>query len=250
MNTLENSTSQEKDKRKEFFGLIEHFVAGGMPSHEFGRNLGLFISRQNMSRILFMHELYTKILDVHGVVMEFGVRWGQNLAMFECFRGIYEPFNHNRKIVGFDTFEGFASLDEKDGSGPIIKTGSYNVSPGYEKILERILDYHENESPIAHIKKYELVKGDAVRTVPQYFKDNPHTLVALAYFDFDIYRPTYESLKIIKDYVTKGSVIAFDEVNCQAFPGETLALKEIFGLDKYAIKRTRYESVASYLVIK
>ena len=53
------------------------------------------------------HELYQKILNVHGVVIEFGTRWGQNLALFESFRGMYEPYNHFRKIIGFDTFEGF-----------------------------------------------------------------------------------------------------------------------------------------------
>ena len=39
--------------------------------------------------------------------MEFGVRWGQNLITLNNLRGIYEPFNHSRKIIGFDTFEGF-----------------------------------------------------------------------------------------------------------------------------------------------
>ena len=48
-----------------------------------------------------MVEIYRKILDVHGVIMEFGVRWGRNLALFESLRGIHEPFNHNRKIVQY-----------------------------------------------------------------------------------------------------------------------------------------------------
>mgnify|MGYP003971701973 CR=1 FL=1 len=28
------------------------------------------------------NEIYKKIIDVHGVIMEFGTRWGQNLALF------------------------------------------------------------------------------------------------------------------------------------------------------------------------
>jgi hypothetical protein len=240
-------TEKEKCARADFREL---FSRCGIPDAERLNNLGLYISRQNLSRVLYMHELYIKIINVHGVVVEFGVRWGQNLALFYNFRGIYEPFNHNRKIIGFDTFEGFASLDEKDGPGEIMRAGSYGVPSGYERELEQILNYHESENPISHIKKYELIKGDATVTAKKYFEDNPHTIVALAYFDFDIYKPTYECLKIISAHVTKGSVIAFDEINCKEFPGETAALKEVFGLDKYAIKRVPYNTPTSYIVVE
>ena len=78
---------------------------------------------------------------------------------------MYEPFNHNRKIIGFDTFEGFAGVSQRDGGDEIIAPGSYAVTSDYETYLSQILDYHESESPIAHIKKYELVKGDVCVTL-------------------------------------------------------------------------------------
>jgi hypothetical protein len=93
--------------RSEFLSL---FKQSPIPDEELLENLGLFIKRQDFSRMLFMHELYQQILPVHGVVIEFGVRWGQNMALFATFRGIYEPFNFNRQIIGFDTFEGFPSV--------------------------------------------------------------------------------------------------------------------------------------------
>src|SRR5208283_4931718 len=139
----------------------------------------LFINRQALSRILFMHDLYKRIINVHGVVIEFGVRWGQNLAVFANCRGMYEPFNHNRKIVGFDTFKGFPLISNKDAG---LRKGAYGVNPDYEIYLERVLSYHEKESPIADIKKFELIKGDAMKTVPAYLKENPETIIALAYF--------------------------------------------------------------------
>jgi hypothetical protein len=96
------------------------------------------------------------------------VFWGQNLALFESFRGMYEPYNYTRKIVGFDTFAGFASVNEKDGKAEIIQEGAYAVTKDYNKYLAKLLDYHETLSPIAHIKKYELVKGDAAETIKKY----------------------------------------------------------------------------------
>ena len=44
--------------------------------------------------------------------------------------------------------------------------------------------------PIGHVKKVELIKGDACTTIPKYIKDNPHLIVSFLYLDFDIYSPT------------------------------------------------------------
>ena len=115
--TFTKSSEKELNLRNQFY---ENFKNCPMPVEELLSNLGLFINRQNMSRILFFHEIYKKIINVHGVVMEFGVRWGQSLALFESFRGMYEPFNYDRKIIGFDTFEGFPSVHSKDGKEDII----------------------------------------------------------------------------------------------------------------------------------
>ena len=213
-------------------------------------NLGLFINRKNLSRIIFMHNMYQKILDVNGIVMEFGVRWGQNLSLFQNFRGMYEPFNHTRKIVGFDTFKGFPSVDAKDGNSEVAAVGSYSVTDKYEEYLSQILDYHEKESPISHLKKYELVKGDATKSLEDYLKKHPETIVALAYFDFDIYEPTKRCLELIKTRLGKGSIIGFDELNHPEFPGETIAFDELLGISNYKIIRSPITPLPSYIVIE
>jgi hypothetical protein len=229
--------------------MIEYFKECPIPDNEVLLNLSLFISRQNLSHMLFINELYKHIIGVHGVIMEFGVRWGRNLALYESLRGIYEPFNHNRKIIGFDTFAGFPAVDAKDGRADIIGVGAYNVTQDYFDYLSKILDYHEQESPIAHFKKYELVRGDAVASIKSYLADNPETIISLAYFDFDIYEPTKACLLAIREHLTKGSVIGFDELNNRDYPGETLAVKEVLGLGTYSIRHSRFSPTQSYIVI-
>ena len=56
----------------------------------------------------------------------------------------------------------------------------------------------EDDAPLSNIKKYELIKGDASNTVKTYLNKNPQTVVALAIFDMDVYRPTKKVLKYIK----------------------------------------------------
>lgn len=237
----------EQDRRKAFY---EQFANSPIPDNEQLANVGLFMKRQELTKVLFFNDLYQKIKKVHGVIMEFGVRWGQNLVTLSNLRGIHEPYNYSRKIIGFDTFAGFQNTNSKDGNAEIIEDGAFSVTEGYETYLEKILHYHESESPLAHISKNAILKGDASVTLKGYLSHHPETIIAFAYFDFDIYQPTYECLQLIKDRLTKGSIIGFDELNDPKFPGETLALKEALGLSTYKIQRSPYSGMQSYLEIE
>jgi hypothetical protein len=244
MSVLSNASTDEQ-KRRELFS--QNARTTPIPDNELWTNLGLFINRQALSRILYLHDLYKMILDVHGVVMEFGVRWGQSIALFQSFRGIYEPFNYSRKIIGFDTFSGFPKVDPKDGAQ--VTQGDYSVHENYEEYLEQLLKLHELDSPISHIPKFELVKGDVLETLDIYLKNNPETIIAMAYFDLDLYKPTKECLIKIQDRLTKGSIIAFDELCCHDLPGETIALKETYGLSRYPLKRSPFNPFCAYTVV-
>ena len=201
------SSQQEQKQRQQ---ILELYRNNPIPENEVLANVGLFSKRQELTKQLFFDRIYQQILNTHGVIMEFGVRWGQNLVTLNNLRGIYEPYNYSRKLIGFDTFSGFPSVDRKDGSHEVIKEGAFSVTENYDEYLEKVLDYHEKESPLAHIKKNFLVKGDAVDSLQTYLKEHPETIIAFAYFDFDIYEPTRRCLELIKNYVTKGTVIGFD----------------------------------------
>lgn len=242
-----NSSENEKILRKNFFKLFKN---NPIPDDELLRNLYLFIKRQDLSDILFFNDLYKEIINIHGSIMEFGVRWGRNLGLLSALRGIYEPFNHTRQIIGFDTFKGLSSPNKKDGNHRIAKKGSLSVSKKYEEYLEKILKYHDDESPISHIKKFEIIKGDATKTLDRFLKDNPQTMIAMAYFDMDIYKPTKICIEKIKPRLCKGSIVGFDELASKKFPGETLALIDTLGLKKYTIKRSQYSGFKSYIKIK
>ncbi|MGD0661562.1 MAG: crotonobetainyl-CoA--carnitine CoA-transferase [Syntrophorhabdales bacterium] len=229
------ASRDERDGRER---LVRLYHACPIPDQEVLANLGLYQNGPALARILFMNELYQKIVPLHGVIMEFGCRWGQNLALFLNLRGIHEPFNFNRKIIGFDTFGGFLSVDKKDG--PLAKTNGFKVTPGYEQYLEQILALHDKHNPVGHMKKFELIKGDAAAGLEQYFRDNPETVIALAYFDLDLYEPTKGCLELIQDHLAKGSILGFDELNYHDFPGETLALKEVMGLRNHRLTRCLY----------
>lgn len=241
------SSSGEMDMQARLAGCLK---SAPVPEDEILANLGLFLTSKNLSRLLFFNEIYRQIINTHGVVMEFGVRWGQTLALMAALRGIYEPFNRHRKIIGFDTFAGFKGISGKDGGKCKCGDGSFAVPGDYVQFLDTVLSLQEGLNPMAHIKRYELVKGDAVHTVADYLKNHPETIIALAIFDFDIYSPTRAALEAVKPHLCKGSLLVFDELCDDIFPGETLALNEVLGLRNLKIKRLPMTARLSYVVME
>lgn len=241
---------KNSDERSAEEELLEHLQNCPIPQEQLLENLGLFLTSKNMSRILFMHHIYEQIQEVPGVVMDFGTRWGHNAALFTTFRGIYDPFHRHRKVIAFDSFAGFPSVAPQDGDGELMSVGNITVTDHYEDYLGKVLETHEKLSPLEHLKKSEIVKGDASTTVPKYLEDNPETIVALVYFDFDLYEPTKVCLEALRPRLVKGSVVGFDELNDHGAPGETLAVMETFGLENIKLRRFPYASRSTYFVVE
>tara|TARA_A100001015_G_C14886797_1_gene670777 strand:- start:155 stop:907 length:753 start_codon:yes stop_codon:yes gene_type:complete len=229
--------------------LIKLYRESPIPEKEKLENIFLYLQKKDLAHLLFMNELYKKIINIHGNIFEFGTRWGRNVSLFTSLRGIYEPYNHTRKIVAFDTFSGFPNTSKKDGAHSSVKKGSYKVSPNYDTYLNKLLSVKEQELPINHIKKFQVVKGDVSKTSHKYFNDNKESLIAMAFFDLDLFEPTKEALKAILPRMSRGSIIVFDELNHSAYPGETLAYLEIFKKDKYHLERLPYSASKSFIVL-
>ena len=91
------------------------------------------------------------------------------------------------------------------------------------------------------------MKGDASETLPIYLTSHPETVISIVYFDFDIYKPTQVALKAIKPHLTRASVLVFDQLNCPEFPGETIALNEVLGLNNCVLRRSPLTPWLSYM---
>jgi hypothetical protein len=229
-------------------GLARAVREAPMPPNQLLAHLPLYLTRASLSHILFMSDLYRQALEVHGDIVEFGTRWGRNLALFLSLRNSLEPHNYTRRVIGFDTFEGFASLAAEDGADPILKAGHLAVSAQWEHELERLLEHHEALAPRPGLRRFELVKGDVCTTFPAWLEHHPESLIALAYFDMDIYKPTRDALAALLPRLVRGSIIGFDELCLEAFPGETVALREVLDLRRHRLIRSPYSGNQSYIV--
>ena len=241
------ANDKENNARDEF---VKVFKNNPLPDDQILANLGLFLNSKTLSRLLFMDFLYKEAIDLQGVIMDFGARWGQNMSYFASLRAIYEPYNRHKKIIGFDTFKGFPSVSKEDGNSEMISKGNISVTDNYLEYLDQVMQCQEGDNPLAHIKKYDFVVGDACKGIDTYLEEYPETIIALAFFDFDLYEPTKKCLEAIRPRLVKGSVLGFDELNDHDSPGETKALMEVFGLNNIKLKRYRYASRVSYFIVE
>jgi Macrocin-O-methyltransferase (TylF) len=209
------------------------------------------VRRQDIARFLVKHELFKLAQDVNGNIVECGVFAGGGLFGWLHFSAIYEPYNHTGRIIGFDTFSGFPDVHEKDlteGKSQYTRVGALQTSTKIIDELNGLSRIHDLNRPLGHIPKIELVPGNASQTIPAYVAQNPHLLIRLLYLDFDLYAPTKAALDTLLSRVVKGGVVAFDELNCPEFAGETTALLESLDLRDVQLRRFPMDPYISYFI--
>jgi hypothetical protein len=216
------------------------------------KNFTKFVPRQAIASFLAKNLIFDQILHMHGCIVECGVYLGGGLMTWAQLSAIYEPYNHNRRIIGFDSFEGFPAISAMDGAqtdNPQLKIGAL-AALSADKDLERCIELYDLNRPIPQIPRVEIIKGDALQTMPDYVNKNKHTVVSLLYLDFDLYEPTKIALEVFLPRMPKGAIIAFDELNQREWPGETLAVLEVLGIRNVSIKRFPFMPQISYCVLE
>jgi len=245
-------TQTENDKRFQT-EIGRHFEASSGTSLDKLRNFARFVPRQNLATFLAKAEIFRRIIPVHGSIIECGVFMGGGLFTWAHLSAIFEPVNHTRRIVGFDTFSGFVEVGERDrspGDGADHDpkaVGAYRFEHPEE--LRHSVALFDLNRAVGHIQKIEIVPGDAVVTIPQYVNENPHLVVSLLYLDFDLFEPTKVALETMLPRMPRGAVVAFDELNQRQWPGETTAVLETAGIRNLRIERVPYVPQISFAVL-
>ena len=213
------------------------------------QNFPKYVRRQNLTRFLALYEIFKRVENVKGSIVECGVLHGFGVMTWLKLSAILEPVNLTRRIYGFDTFEGFPRVTEKDLAGP-----GENVKPGdlYADSLdelEELAGIQDSTRFLGHIPKLQLVKGNATKTIPAFVEQNPHLVVSLLFMDFDLYEPTKVALEHFVPRMPKGALIAFDELDNPLWPGETSAMLEVCGAGRLKLERLSFDPYISFATI-
>lgn len=212
-------------------------------------NFPKYVRRQNLTRFIALYEIFKRVLNVKGSIVECGVNHGFGTMTWAKLSAILEPVNLMRRIYGFDTFSGFPSLSQKDlvGPGEHVKVGDLYADSLGE--LRDLVSIYDTTRFLGHVPKVELVPGDATKTIPEFVESHPHVLVSLLFLDFDLYEPTKVALEHFVPRMPKGAIIAFDELDNPLWPGETAAMLEVCGAHRLKIERLEFDPYIGFAVI-
>ena len=239
-------TSQERLAAEEYARIFDDSADSTVDKLA---HVGRYMRRQDVTRLLARYEIFKRVLNVKGSVVECGVFRGAGLMSWANFSAVLEPSNLMRRVYGFDSFEGLVGTTEKDESG--IRTGQEGElkAESYEELKALIRAFDLNRF-LGHVPKVELIKGDASKTIPTFVKSHPHLVVSLLFMDFDLFEPTRVALESFLPRMPKGAVLAFDELDNPSWPGETLAAIEVVGLGNLRLERLHFDPYVAFAVLE
>lgn len=213
-------------------------------------NFPKYVRRQNLTRFLALYEIFKRVLEVKGSIVECGVNHGFGTLTWAKLSAILEPVNLTRRIYGFDTFSGFPSISEKDRSANSMHVKEGDLFANSQDEILELSRIHDSTRFIGHVPKVELVKGDAVQTIPKFIESHPHVMVSLLYLDFDLYEPTRVALEHFLPRMPRGAVVAFDELDNPLWPGETAAMLEFHGKYRFRLERLPFDPYIGFAVLE
>ena len=164
----------------------------------------LFMNEERFSKLLIHYEVFKKIKNIPGSIIECGVFKGTSFSRFAMLRELIGNKKKN-KLVAFDVFsDEFPNTNfqnEKIQRKHWIKTaGGSSISTNQiDKIFKK-----------KKIENYELIKGDVLKTIPKFIKNNPKLKICLLNIDIDFVETTQCVLDNFYDKVVKGGIVLFD----------------------------------------
>jgi len=193
-----------------------------------------------ISKLIYHYEIYKKIIDIPGDVIECGVFKGISLVRFLTFRHILESEN-SRKIYGFDAFGKFPkptnSSDKKFLKWWVNQAGDGISLNELKEIIEK-----------KKIHNFKLIQGDVIKTIPTFIQKNKHIKISLLHLDMDIYKPTKFILEKLVNKIVKGGIILIDDYN--SVYGATKAVDEFLKKNRnLKIKKLTNYKTPFYIVI-
>ena len=246
---ITSSTDQSLKARTDLWSKLKSYPA---TPEESERSLGMFVRGSLLARIVAIQEIYLNIVNLPGSILDIGTWRGQTAVLCENLRAIYEPLNLYRRIVCFDTFEGYKGFGEKDRSTELHKDGTYNVGgENYAALLREILQLHEQNNAMGHNHgKHKVICGDCRKSIPLFFQENPEEFVSLAFFDLNSFEPTKEAFNEVQSRLVPGGILAFWQLSRgSAISAEgKFYTEEILNNYKHSIRRTKSYPSLCYLI--
>lgn len=229
---MSDMSTRHEPERRQKEDLERLYEVTGLSEFEKFRNFPVFTPRFNLARFLTHYELFKKVVDLPGVIVDLGVFRGASTFTWAKLCEIFCSTDVRKVVYGFDTFEGFPSLSNEDGPEDTlqdVRAGGYFGGTTVERDLSLAQAAMNHDRHLKHINRIDFIKGDVSETIPAFVEAKGNGLrIALLNLDVDLYEPTKVALEHFVPLMVRGGIIILDEYAVDTFGGESKAVDEYF----------------------
>ena len=179
--------------------------------------------------------------------MECGVFKGTSFARFALMRQLLGG-DFSSKIIGFDVFsDDFPDTNFEEDKAQrehwIETAGASSIS--IEQLSE-ILN-------LKRISNFELIPGDATKTIPEYCENHRGMRISILNVDIDFVEPTKIALQQLVPRVVKGGIVLLDNyagvgTSGLSYHGDTRGIDEYIGETQLKLKRFPFAARPCYFI--
>lgn len=192
-----------------------------------------------IGKLLNHLEIYKKIIDLPGDILEFGVYKGTSFVRLLSFRDLLET-TYSRKVIGFDAFGKFPNDISIESDKKFISEFENNGGYGISK------DDLRNHLEDKKMDNFDIIEGDIKTTLPKFIKDNPSLKISLLHIDVDVYEPSKLILESLWEKIVPNGILMLDDYG--TIEGETKAVDEFFEDKTITIQKPKFYHIPSYII--
>lgn len=186
----------------------------------------------NIGNVIYWWKYFEMVKNVPGDIVECGIGRGRSLTVLSSINAFLEiNEGGQRKIYGYDSFEGFPEPTVEDSSFRNPKKGEWSSSPsGKYHYSADFIRMVLNEANVPDFQNVVLTKGYFCDSLPHH----PNDPIAILHVDGDLYQSYIDTLTELYPKVSSGGVIVFDDYLAvedgeDRWPGARQAVSDFFG---------------------
>lgn len=188
-----------------------------------------FIRRRDLPRLLAHYEMFKKIVDLPGSIVELGVYRASGFFTWANLLETFCPGDRIRKVFGFDDFEGYSKFTKgkDDAVTNYISELNHSLKSDFD-LVDRLTKLHNDDNILKGVERCRLINGNICKTVPEFVSNTKGLRLSLLYLDINLYEPTKIGLEYFYPLVLPGGIVAFNGYGQQPWEGEAQAIEEFF----------------------
>ena len=174
-----------------------------------------FMQRRFYPKRIAFYDLFKKVSNMPGSIADFGIYRGDSLFTWLYLLETFCPYDRTKKIYAFDHFKNYSKARLVHDKNIFLNSQSNkknlleNSNNANKKMIEELIDLHNQDGVMPGIKRVELIYGDILDVKDNFKKSNMGLRFNIINIDVNLYEPIKIILENFYDLLLPGGIMMF-----------------------------------------